>query len=194
MKNSMQLQQPVFQTEISRRLLLSGLVMAIGTQNYWLSLSQIPSNLKEIKTDSFFRFIETFHETMIKQYIPDWESLFISASELAGAKAGTYIDQEGTYRSISDFFTADTHKSNISKLATSLDIACKEAMDEYENAKAIYYELGQLLHSMQYWLISTSDTRNELTLLESFPNLKKFFEKYQPLMSNWRSKNLLTID
>lgn len=194
MKNFTQLESQLSPIEISRRTLLTNLIGAIGISNYWIKLATTSSNVQEVSLKTSLRFIDIFYESMIKNYIADWENLFISASELAGAKPGTYIGEDGSARSIKEFFISTTIESNISRLAKSLDVACAQAMDDSDSAKVLYYEFGQLLASMYYWLISTTNGGQDNSILDSYPNLKIYFEQYQPLVSNWPFRMLLTID
>lgn len=142
-------------------------------------------NMRQRRVENALKFIALFHEGLHENDLDDWDHLFHSATELAGAKPDQYIDDEGNAQSIGDYFKEGAPTSAIARMAQSLDIVCHQVMTKSADAQTVYYELGQLLKTMHYWLGHTPSYPPHKTILDAFPSLKEFFSKFKPETSSW---------
>lgn len=154
-----------------------------------LALVAYFQNLKQRRVENALKFIALFREGLREGDLAHWENLFRSATELAGARQGQYIDQEGNASSLADYFregAPDAHA--IARLARALDVVCHQIVSKTADARTVYYELGQLLDTMQDWLSGVKSSDPGKTLLDAHPSLKLFFKKFEPIRNQWPSR------
>lgn len=154
-----------------------------------LALIAYFQNLKQRRVENALKFIALFRDGLREGDLGHWEVLFRKATELAGAKHGQYIKDDGTASSLADYFregAPDAHA--IARLARALDVVCHQVLSKTADAKTVYYELGQLLDTMQDWLSGVKGIKPGTSLLGTYPSLKLFFEQNEPVRNQWPSR------
>jgi hypothetical protein len=151
----------------------------------YLAYQTFAQNMRQRRVENALKFIALFREGLHENDLNDWDDLFHSATELAGAKPDQYIDHKGNAQSIGDYFTEGAPTTAIARMAQSLDIVCHQVMTKSADAQTVYYELGQLLRTMHYWLANTPSYPPHKTILDAFPSLKEFFSKFKPEKNDW---------
>lgn len=159
-----------------------------------LAYQTFNQNMRQRRVENALKFIALFREGLHENDLDDWHDLFHSATELAGAKPDQFIDAEGKAQSIGDYFKEGAPTSAIARIAQSLDIVCHQVMTKSADAQTVYYELGQLLKTMHYWLGNTPSYPPHKTILDAFPSLKEFFRKFKPETSTWPHRVYSFID
>lgn len=150
-----------------------------------LAYQTFNQNMRQRRVENALKFITLFREGLHENDLDDWDDLFHSATELAGAKPDQYIDVKGNAQSIGDYFKEGAPTSAIARMAQSLDIVCHQVMTKSADAQTVYYELGQLLRTMHYWLDQTPSYSPHQKILDAFPSIKEFFSKFRPEQSGW---------
>ena len=147
-------------------------------------------NLRQRRVENSLKFIALFRDGLRPGELDRWHELFVSASELAGARHGQYKKEWEHFASIGEYFSdgaPDGH--SIARMATALDVVCHQVLSKVADSRTVYYELGQLLESMHDWLSGIANVDGGKSLLEeSFPNIREFFIKYKPSKHRWPSR------
>lgn len=144
-------------------------------------------NLKQRRVENALKFIQLFRDGLEPDDISQWKVLFIATSEPAGAPIGQYINTVAkAFRPISDWFSEGSGDGHaISSMAQSLDVVCHQVITGAADARTVYYELGQLLTTMNRWLCSVPGNEVETSLSDSFPSINQFFHKYHKQLKVW---------
>ena len=147
-------------------------------------------NLKQRKLENSLKLIALFRDSLRPNDISHWINLFRSSSELAGCKHGQYLNENGEYSSISDYFSEGSNDDNaISRIAQNLEIICHEVSIGTADIRIVFYELGQLLDTMHDWLSGIEAGEKYLTLLaESFPSINHICKKHKKDFAKWPSR------
>lgn len=154
-----------------------------------LALIAYFQNLKQRRVENALKFIALFRDGLREGDLGHWEALFRKTTELAGAKQGKYINDDGTASSLADYFREGAPDAYaIARLARALDVVCHQVVSKIADAKTVYYELGQLLDTMQDWLSGVKGIESGSSLLDTHPSLKSFFEQYEPMRNQWPSR------
>jgi hypothetical protein len=146
-------------------------------------------NLKQRRVENALKFISLFRDGLHDRDLEHWIDLFKSSSELAGVNPGFYLKEWGNIRPIHDYFSEgaiDGHA--IARMAAALDVVCHQVVTRTADPRTVYYELGQLLRTMHFWLSCTQAATKNDSLLSSFPSISKFFAKYEPEKRQWPSR------
>lgn len=147
-------------------------------------------NLRQRRVENALKFIALFRDGLHDNDIKYWDELFRSSSELTGVKPGYYLQKGETLRPITDYFSEgppDDHA--IARMAAALDVVCHQVIAGSADAKTVYYELGQLLSSIHFWLASSKASVPNKTLLQvAYPSIDKFFMRFAPEKSSWPSR------
>lgn len=154
-----------------------------------LALLAYLQNLLQRRVENALKFIALFREGLKEGDLHHWEQLFRSSSELAGAKHGQYLKEWDEYASIQEYFSEgapDAHA--IARMASALDVVCHQVVTKTADGKTVYYELGQLLDTMHDWLGGVKRVDADKTLLDSYPSIKVFFSRFEPIKNNWPSR------
>lgn len=150
----------------------------------WLALSTFRQNLRQRRVENALKFIALFREGLKEGDMEEWEALYISASEPAGAKAGEYIKEDGTKSSIGDYFAGGTTTA-IARITQGLEVICHQANTKSSDPRTIFYELGQLINYSHRWLSNIPNNSPNKVLLDYFPNIRKFISVNKPHPNNW---------
>lgn len=144
-------------------------------------------NLQQRRVENALKFIQLFRDALEPDDLMNWKQLFKDSSELAGAPIGQYISHiANAFRPISDYFSEGApDNQTISRMAQSLDVVCHQVITGVADARTVYYELGQLLDSMQTWLCSVPGNEVETSLSDSFPSIMEFYKSYKKNLKNW---------
>jgi len=155
-----------------------------------LALLAFFQNLRQRRVENALKFISLFRDGLRDGDIGHWHELFISSSELAGAKHGQYQTGSELYSSISDYFSEGAPDGHaVARMATALDVVCHQVISSMADARTVYYELGQLLDTMHDWLSGVQSAAGGKSLLDqSFPSIRAFFVKYKPRERAWPSR------
>ncbi|WP_394790516.1 hypothetical protein [Rhodoferax sp.] len=155
-----------------------------------VALAAFFQNLRQRRVENALKFIALFRDGLHDDDIKHWNELFRSSSELAGAKPGFYLQEWETFSPITDYFSEGSPDGHaISRMAAALDVLCQQVNSGTADAKTVYYELGQLLSSMHFWLASSKSSDPNRSLLEiAFPSIDTFFRRFTPETSSWPSR------
>jgi hypothetical protein len=154
-----------------------------------IAVAAFVQNLRQRRVENALKFISLFRDGLYEDDLDRWENLFRSSNELAGAKRGQYITEDGILASIGDYFSEGSPDGHaMARMAVSLDVVCHQVMSKAADARTVYYELGQLLKSMHDWLESIGATEPSENLLNSYPSIKAFFKLYKPEKNNWPAR------
>lgn len=169
-----------------------GFVVVGGT----LGLIVFLQNMKQRRLENALKLVSTFRESQDPDWIKAWRNLFISSSELAGAKPGEYISEHHGPRPISDYFSEGSPDGyGISKVTENLEIVCHEVCNKTVDARYVWFELGQILSTIHDWVGNTDGYKPGESLLESnFPSMDKMFRKYQKQFRRWPTKRYEYIE
>ena len=154
-----------------------------------VALTAYFQNLRQRRVENALKFIALFRDGLKDRDLEHWEQLFRSSSELAGAKHGQYLKEWEQHASIGDYFSEgapDAHA--IARMARALDVVCHQVVTKTADARTVYYELGQLLDTMQDWLSGVNGSENGKSLLDSHPSIKKFYADFEPMKKQWPSR------
>lgn len=145
-------------------------------------------NIRQRRVENSLRFIENFRRSLEAEDISHWKNLFYLAGEPGGAPPGYYASGDGPYLPISDYFSEGSPDGYaVSRMAESLNVMCHQVLTERADARTVYYELGQILNSMHSWLGAIPMPPGK-TLLDSFPNIRDYFERYESKIRSWPSR------
>ena len=150
----------------------------------WLAFSTFRQNLRQRRVENALKFIALFREGLKEGDMEEWEELYLSASEPAGAKAGEYVKKDGTKSSIGDFFAGGTTTS-VARITQGLEVICHQANTGNADPRTIFYELGQLINYSYRWLSQIPNNSPNKMLLDAFPNIGKFIAKNKPNPKDW---------
>jgi len=153
-------------------------------------------NMKQRKIENSIRMSAWFKGTLQSNDIAEWGKLFHQASEPAGAKLGHYISDNGEQRSISDYYSEGAPDSGtIARMTDSLEVICYELVKGTIDARFIWFEHGQLLKAIHFWLdcIPSHSPRQSL-LIQSFPNISKTFKKYGKRFDAWPHRTITYVE
>lgn len=144
-------------------------------------------NLRQRRVENALKFITLFREGLRPGDIDHWHQLFVSSSELTGAKHGQYKKEWEQYASIREYFSEGAPDGHaVARMAAALDVVCHQVTSKIADPRTIYYELGQLLDTMRDWLSGVPSAEAGKSLLESsFPSIKAFHLKYKPTKQAW---------
>lgn len=144
-------------------------------------------NTKQRRLENSLRLINWFYTALEEGDISAWRNLFVSASEIAGAKPGYYVGHKQTLRPLSDYFEeAPPDNGAFDRISQNLEIICHEIGEGTADIKFIWYELGQLLYFTHYWLSCTEGHTDGVSLLESsFPNISAVYNKHKEDFGAW---------
>ena len=146
-------------------------------------------NLRQRRVENALKFIALFRDGLKDRDLEHWEQLFRSSSELAGAKHGQYLKEWEQKSSIGDYFSEGAPDSHaIARMARALDVVCHQVVTKTADARTVYYELGQLLDTMQDWLSGVKGPEEGKSLLESHPSIKQFYIDFEPMKKQWPSR------
>ena len=110
-------------------------------------------NLRQRRVENALKFIALFREGLQPDDLKHWRELFVSSSELAGAKHGQYKKEWEQFAPIRDYFSEGAPDGHaVARMATALDMVCHQVASRVADQLTVYYELGQLLESMHGWL------------------------------------------
>ncbi|WP_313493488.1 hypothetical protein [Stenotrophomonas sp.] len=154
------------------------------------ALAAFFQNLRQRRVENALKFIDLFRDALDDDDLEHWNKLFRSSSELAGAKPGYYLYEPETFRPITDYFSEGSPDGHaISRMAVALDVICHQVNSGAADARTVYYELGQLLSTMHFWLASSETCDPDNYLLDaSYPSIAKFFKRFAPERSSWPSR------
>lgn len=155
-----------------------------------VALTAFFQNLRQRRVENALKFIGLFRDALDDGDLEYWEELYRSSSELAGARPGYYLYESERLRPITDYFSEGSPDGHaISRMAVALDVICHQVNSGAADARTVYYELGQLLSSMHFWLASSEASEPCKSLLEaSYPSIAKFFKRFAPERSLWPSR------
>lgn len=153
-------------------------------------------NLRQRRVENALKFIALFKDGLRPGDMAEWEKLFYAASEPTGSPPGHYKVADGPYCSIGAYFSEGSPDGYaISRMAESLDVICHQIVTGAADAQTVYYELGQLLWSMNYWLKPIPGISGKNSFLEqSFPSIAKFHEKYKKKINKWPNRVIAYMD
>ena len=155
-----------------------------------VALVALFQNLRQRRVENALKFIALFRDALKDDDLKHWNDLFKSASELAGSKPGYYLRGAEKFSPITDYFSeGSSDKYAIARMASALDMVCHQVNSGAADAKTIYYELGQLLRSMHFWLSSSKSTKQDISLLDdAYPSIAEFFKRFTPEKTSWPSR------
>jgi hypothetical protein len=153
-------------------------------------------NLRQRRVENALKFISLFRDGLRAGDMDEWEKLFHAASEPTGSPPGHYKVVDGPYVTIGAYFSEGSPDGYaISRMAESLDVVCHQVVTGVADAQTVYYELGQLLWSMNNWLKPIPAISGKGSFLEqSFPSIAKFHSKFGKKMRKWPSRIIAYID
>lgn len=149
-------------------------------------------NIKQRRLENALKVIALFKESLQDGDMDAWQELFHASSEPAGAKPGHYV-YGSSQIPIANYFSEGSHDGGaISRMAESLEIVCYEVRKKTIDVRYVWFELGQLLHTMHSWL-STIERRNG-KLLDEYPNIKKVFHQYRTDFTKWPKRIYVYVE
>lgn len=155
-----------------------------------LALFAFLQNLRQRRVENALKFIALFREALQPDDLKHWHELFVSSSELAGARHGQYKKEWQQFASIGEYFSEGAPDGHaIARMATALDVVCHQVVSRAADPLTVYYELGQLLKTMRDWLSGIQGAEGKKTLLDSsYPSIDRFFATYKPQQNGWPSR------
>lgn len=152
-----------------------------------LALVAYFQNLRQRRVENALKFMQLFRDGLQPDDMAHWQELFVATSEPCGAPIGQYMNTVAmAFRPISDWFSEGSEDGHaISRMAQSLDVVCHQVVSGAADARTVYYELGQLLTTMNSWLCSVPGNAIETSLSDSFPSIQQFFREYHKEIKSW---------
>jgi hypothetical protein len=160
-------------------------------------LAAVWQNVKQRRLENTFRLILTFRESQDPDWLDAFRALFELTAEPAGAKPGEYISKGYGPRPISDYFSEGSPDNHaVSRLTENLEVVCHEVCNKTVDARYVWFEFGQILSTIHYWISNTSSgPEPEGRLLDnSFPAMKKMFKKYGERFKKWPTKRYIYLE
>jgi len=153
-------------------------------------------NMRQRRVENAFKMIAWFNSTLQRHDMEDWIKLFHYAYEPAGAEPGHYVDVEGNQFSISGYYSEGSPDSgSIARMTDSLEVVCHELVKGTVETRLVWFELGQLLRTIHYWLSCIPSYREGTSLLEeSFPNIAKAYKKHEKNFNRWPSRTIAYVE
>ena len=180
--------------DVDQKTIREWLQLILAGVGSCIALFTYTKNLHQRRVENSLKFIELFREGLAKNDMDEWKDLFISSSELNGAKPGYFIDEKNRTRPISDYFSEGAPTDAIARMAEALDVICHQINTDAADAQTVYYELGQLLTTMYDWLNGGPISTSQKSLLDSFPSLKSFFNHHSPRTKGWPCRIYMFIE
>lgn len=144
-------------------------------------------NIRQRRLENALKMVGAFREALRKNDISNWGQLFHMASEPAGAKPGHYVSSDGKQCSIAAYFAEGSpDQGSTARMAENLEIICYEIYRKTVDPRIVWFELGQLLRTMHYWLSNIPSYQTGKSFLKtSFPSIDHIFKKYSKRFATW---------
>lgn len=152
---------------------------------------------RQRKLDNAIKIVEKFMSELEPASLDSWEYLFVKASELSGAKPGQYISDLHGSRSISEFYfsNAPIDHGALEKMADSIEIICHHMLNGTVDKNYVWFEIGQLIEWLHYWLsCSEGNIQGESLLDMAYPNMKRIYKKEGKRFRSLPSRSFMKID
>ena len=153
---------------------------------------------RQRKLENSLKLLTLFDQKVTQHHLQGWMEIFVSSSELAGAKPG-HFKYDHNQTPFNDLFSeggAAYDNGAIDLMASQFDLIGYYYSQGTIEIVVIYFELGQYMDTIHRWLqyITLGDGKN---LLQS--NFKHFDKMYRSIMSmsesnKWPKKTVMYIE
>lgn len=158
------------------------------------------SQQKQRKFDNSKKLIEKFQNTISENHLNQWKQVFLNSYESVGAKPGCFIVfnsnnqprqipqaslfiSEGKGLHLSDIkMNLNDDISNINfesirHITEQLEIISYEILHGHTELTVLYYELGQIISSIYYWIDSIEDEYSRNNTRSLYPSFVQMYQK-----------------
>jgi hypothetical protein len=153
-------------------------------------------NMNQRKIENAIKMTKWFHESITKEELESWQNLFFASSDSAGAKQGCY-KENGIDHPLSNYFSEGSPDSgNVGRVADCLEVICHELCTKTVDPRFVWFELGQLLRAVHFWLsqIESPSGAGKTLLESSFPSINKAFKKFNKSFIKWPSRTYVYVE
>ncbi len=156
---------------------ISFILLVIGGS---IALRTFILNQRQRKLENSFRLIELFNRSLRDDDLSNWHKIFITSSELAGAKYGHFLDEKKNQRPFADLFSEGNYHDQgaIERICELFNLVGYEYLRGTIDLRVIYFEFGQLLHTVHDWVSSIETGGQTSVFLSSrYPYFHQMFQK-----------------
>lgn len=148
---------------------------------------------RQRRLENSFRIIDWFERTIHDETIEQWRQIFHAASEPAGASPGHFVHIANGHRSelpFSSLFTEGTPDNGaIERLAEVFDLIGHYAKDQTIDLRIVYFQLGQIMDTIHYWLNMIEYPWGDKTWIEElYPHYDYLYKELQISKQGWATK------
>ena len=132
-------------------------------------------NQRQRKLENSFRLIELCKNSLSDNDRLSWHQIFIASSEPAGAKPGHFVDENKVQIPFSQLFSEGEFiaQGAIERYCELFDLIGYEYLRGTVDIRPFYFEFGQYLVSIHYWVSSIDDGR---FIKSHYPYFYELFE------------------
>ncbi|MGE3800342.1 MAG: hypothetical protein AB7H80_04915 [Candidatus Kapaibacterium sp.] len=126
------------------------------------------------RIENAFKMITWIQSILVKGEINHWKNLFLNSSVSTGAKPGNYISINGKEHSIGDYYQEGAPDAgSIARLTDLIEVVCFAITQKTVDKRIMWFELGQIIDSLFFWLSHINSSSEGRRLIEDFPSIKK---------------------
>lgn len=150
---------------------------------------------RQRKLENSFRLIALFKKTITKKDMNNWINIFISTSELSGAKHG-YFNFNNEQIPIEYLFSEGNiyDGQSISRIADYFELVGVQYAKGTIDINLIYYEFGQIINSIHDWLSTFRGCDEKIFIEGTYPLFSKMVRKNKKNFDKWFYKTIFTIE
>lgn len=159
-----------------------------------IALITYRQSVKQQRIDNAMKMTQWFHSLNDQEALNCWFDLLNSSCDSAGAKQGYYVTNDGKLSPLDDYLDITSPDGGkINKMMDSFEVICYEINKKTIDARFVWFELGQLLERIYYWLQQMKTPENG-TYLGFYPSIAKTFSIYKKKFNTWPSRTYFRFD
>jgi hypothetical protein len=141
------------------------------------------------RLENSFRLTELINNTLTNEDYLGWHMINIASNESSGARIGHFVEK-GNQIPFSKLFSGGEFlaQNSIHKFCELFDLVGYEYLKKTIDIRLIYFEHGQYLKSVQYWISSVD--RNSNYFKAHYPYYFKMYERCKSKLSKLPHKTI----
>jgi hypothetical protein len=162
------------------------LQLGLATLGGSIALLAFFQNMKQRRVENALKFVSLFRGELRQGDLDEWQKLLSLASEPNGCPPGHFANGDECIPITHYFSEGSLDNKAISRMAHGLDVICHQIMSGSADARTVFYELGQLLQMMYYWLEPLPAPIGKESFLQyACPSIHAFFKRYYRQSYKW---------
>lgn len=168
----------------------------------FIALRSYLSQQRQRKIDNSKKLLEEFHNVVHKNDLDQWEQIFLNSYESMRANPGNFIvfdkNNNPTQVAHANLFISEgkgfyfyngkmnleddvsnINFGSIRRITEQLNIISYEVLYGHVELTILYYELGQIISSIYYWLNNTEDEYSQNNNYSLYPYFLRMYRKNQ---------------